>query len=230
MSLKFQLEVMVARIFKTMFALAFLGTSAEAAPVTFAPTNDTYVYSFDQGPPIFNGPATRSIGNNTFIFSTLLPSFYDGAIDYVDPINLGSTRGFWSQRGFSFVGGFNTIRFEFLQMISSVGGVMNYSAFGDLAVMRIRDQNLNVLEEVNVKSAYPIILPQYNRGEYRGFQRGSSDIKYFELAVQGGGMVIDELTISASPAVVPLPTSAWFLLSGLALLLTGALRRKRNAT
>lgn len=201
---------------------------AESATLTSDTIEDAVVYGFDGGPRLQGtGPYTRSIGNNSFIFtSTNSFSVFD-----TDGLYGFSSNGQWTQNAISHAGlnagGDQYMAFTFQTPVQAVGAFMKYAysetfnTFSD-ARLRIRDATGTVLETFNLSQSAPILsFGVNNDGAFRGFEREAADIKSFEVV--GGYLAIADLTITETeipepeppPPPVPLPASGILLLVGL---------------
>lgn len=137
--------------------------------------------------------------------------------------------GWWEGRSFV---GINSIpgalRFDLGGVFAAVGGEFNYAtgAYG-ARTLRALDAGGNVLESYDIAALAPISTPgARNEGAFRGIQRASADIRFFEI--DGAYMLLGNLT-TAGPgtSVVPVPASLPLMASGLLALFAWQRRRTR---
>jgi PEP-CTERM motif len=113
--------------------------------------------------------------------------------------------------------------------VSAVGGFLNYAVSSllptqDLIITAL-DSSMAVLESYDLTTLANIITPSgVNEGAFRGIQRGTSDIAYFQIS---GGLAnaLDDLTFISGATTVPEPGTLF--LFGLALAGLGIARRKK---
>jgi hypothetical protein len=116
--------------------------------------------------------------------------------------------------------------FHFLSgPISGVGGFMNQATGMGNLVISAYSSSHTLLEQYDVSVLAPISTPDgFNAGAFRGIQRASADISYFE--VYGYVPVLDDLTFTGQTSSVPEPAS--LLLLGIGLGVIGIATRRRR--
>jgi len=122
--------------------------------------------------------------------------------------------------------------FAFDNPVSSVGSFMNHATgYSTDMVVNVYDASMTLLETHNITSEAPISTPGgLNAGAFRGVERLSSDIYYFEVV--GAWPVVSTLKFTRGSVAVP-TISEWGML--ILTLLFGSiglitLNRRRNLT
>ena len=217
------------RVLLIAFTVILIPITGNAALLTSNTFDNFSVYGFDGSPGgRTGGPETRAIGGQSFTWtSTFNSSFFDEQDSY----GLGgpSSNGRWTsnRNGYAALNSNNpddSMTFTFDNLVSGVGGFINYSRLEGNPILSIHGAGGNVLETFDLAALAPInTRGQDDQGAFRGFQRATADIKSFTLS--GAFVVIDDLTIETA-AAVPVPASLTLLLGGLLSLGFLGLRRK----
>lgn len=149
----------------------------------------------------------------------------------VDNGNWGSGRTYVSLNGSD-----DSMLFSFNDgPISGVGGLVSYARFNDInnsqaldLIFSVYDNSMNLLETVNITSLADIVEPNFNGSAFRGIQRNSADISYFEIS---GGLAnaIDNLTFELDPQAMPVtePSTLAILMLGMFGLASRRFRSKK---
>jgi hypothetical protein len=127
------------------------------------------------------------------------PRIYDG------PWGLGNN-GVWNQGREGFIGSVGpdhlvSLRIEFDRNlpVSEIGVLLNYSPGFLPTIMSALGDDFGVLEQYTIDEAAPISTPgQVNKGEFRGFNRGTNDIRAIHFS--GSFFVIDDIRFFRSVA------------------------------
>ena len=184
------------------------------------------------------------IGGSTTVLSTVTgtwssaPSVVAGGYSVFAPVGeevwYGDSgyslidNGSWSD--FAWVGGYCysgscTATIDLGGSYSAVGGFMNYATgSGSATISAIAADGTTVLESYDLTALAPISTPGgLNAGDFRGIERGTSDIAFLQLS--GSYLIAHDLTVSP----IPEPETYAMLLAGLGLLGFMARRRKGSA-
>jgi len=213
---------------RTVFLLAvsalLIPSGIHAMPITVQPAGTTTVLTTLTG-SWASAPSVTAGGYA--VFAPVGAEVWYGDAEY----GLASN-GSWS--GFAWVGGFCfsgpcTATIDLGGLYSAVGGFMNYApgVGGTPFIRALGADGTTVLESYDLPTTAPIITPGgVNAGAFRGVQRGTADIAYFQ--VSGGYLIMHDLTVGGgTPPVVPEPGS--MLLLGTGLIGLGRAWRKRRS-
>ena len=220
------------KIFSKYFALvlALAGMHATPAQAIFL-TSDTLagatVIDFSTQATVSNVSGPIQIGTSAGLDIQVNGDPNSGLYTNFNGFGLGSN-GSWGS-GMTYIVADHarpgSLIFQFLSgPVSGVGAFMNYApnVGGDL-IIRAFDSGLSLLEEYNVTALADIsTLNAINGGAFRGIERATTDISFFE--VSGFVPVVDDLTFSSGNAQVPEPGA--LALIGLGLLGLAWSRRK----
>jgi len=104
---------------------------------------------------------------------------------------------------------------------------MNYAPGFGTPVIRALDAGGNELESYDLSVLAPISTPSgINEGAFRGIQRASADIRFFEI--DGSFLLVNSLTTGdPGTTVIPVPASLPLMASGLVALFAWQRRRNR---
>lgn len=145
---------------------------------------------------------------------------------YSFDFSLGNN-GRWSISLVGDASGRSQILIDLGGLYSSVSGFMNYAPErGPALIEALAEDGVTVLESYNLTQAAPIFTPGLvDDGEYRGIARAAADIRYFRFG--GAFSVMHDITLGNPGAPTPEPATSLLLLSGVAALGIGRLRRRR---
>lgn len=187
------------------------------SPVTTSP-DYTGLPDFITGP----FPVPVAYGNGISFTSTSRLTYYGATLYRL------ADNGSW--QNFSWVGTAEAtkVTFDLGGLFGAIGGFMNYATPGlGTPVIRALDAGGNELESYDLSALAPISTPGgVNQGAFRGIQRASADIRFFEI--DGAYLLVNSLT-TADPgtSVIPVPASLPLMASGLVALFAWQRRRAR---
>ncbi|MCE2949283.1 MAG: hypothetical protein ACK515_26485 [bacterium] len=211
-----------------VFVAAFSPLVAQGALITspaglVAPvTTPAPAYTGPQSPGYTIGPFLVPVpfGNGISYTSSSSGTYY-GASEYILLDN-----GQWLNLNWVGTAENTKVTFDLGGLFGAVGGFMNYATPGaGTPVIRVLDAGGNELESHDLSVAAPISTPGgVDQGAFRGIQRASADIRFFEI--DGAFLLVNSLT-TADPgtSVVPVPASLPLLASGLVALFAWQRRR-----
>lgn len=208
--------------------LLLLIVQARAGVVTSLPSGTVVpmpaIDYIGPGPQVFGGGITWS--------STNAINQGGSAFGYTGGYGFGGN-GYWDgslgpmaglNDSFAAYGVTDTMTFAFPAPVAGVGGFLNYVPYGSTpTTIAVYDSAHTLIESFNLTF---LTGGGYNTGAFYGFLEASPIISYFTLTDNYVG--ITNLTVQGSVSAVPEPNSLLLLGSG-ALVLIGALRRKRPA-
>jgi hypothetical protein len=169
------------------------------------------------------GPSTRTFGQFTASADSNWCTGRSGLFGMA-----GNGTWNWSHLGDNT--GQTTVTIDLGGLHRSVGAFLNYipEAVGGVVgavspQIAVLDNNQQLLELYNIGQVAPISTPgQFNGGAFRGIERATEDIRYFQI--RGSFLLIHDLTLVPSP--VPEPGSALLVAAGLSAAV--AIRRWRR--
>jgi hypothetical protein len=202
------------------------------ALLTALPAHATLVTSLPDGTPVpmpmLAGPAAFGPGPHLFgpdDAISWLSTADSSVFGYTGGYGFGAN-GLWNGALAPMAGlnaGTGSMTFAFETPVAGVAGFLNYSPGGaDPSAIAIYDGSMTLLESFDLTFETPSMST--NSGEFLGFLRDSSEIKYFTLTDNFVG--ITSLTVQESPsAAVPEPGTLLLVGAGAA----GLLARRRLA-
>ncbi len=99
------------------------------------------------------------------------------------------------------------IRIDLGALFGSVGGFMTYTPGGAPIISALAANGVTVLETYDLSVAAPISNPAVNSGAFRGIQRPSADIRFFQIG--GSQISMHDITLGpAASSTVPEPAPA----------------------